>query len=249
MNDRDPIQESGFFGRLSELARGGEDGRGGGRWIRSRLLVGFMVAFPLVVTIFFARFIFALMDGWFQPIAERIFDTRLPGVGAVVTIFILLLLGVFATNVIGGRLLNYFEKRVNNIPLLSPIYQGARQITEAIQLTDSAEFQRVVLLPFPNQAIRTLGFVTRDIRGATAFGDEATAMVFVPTTPNPTSGYLVIAKQADLTILDMTVEEGVKLVISGGLVSPARLFAPEASTPWIGAYAVAPSRPEEDEPV
>jgi uncharacterized membrane protein len=107
----------------------------------------------------------------------------------------------------------------------------------------------VVLLPFPNQAIRTLGFVTRDIRGASAFGDEATAMVFVPTTPNPTSGYLVIAKQTDLTVVNMSVEEGVKLVISGGLVTPARLFLPESSTPWIGSYAVEPSRPKDEETV
>lgn len=234
MADHDPIQESGFFRRLSELARQGDQPRGAGRWFRNRLVVGFIVAFPLVVTIFFARFIFALMDGWFQPIAERLVGQELPGVGAIVSVLLLLLLGIVATNVIGGRLLDYFEKRISGIPLLSPIYQGARQITEAIQLTETAEFQRVVLLPFPNQNVRSLGFVTRDIRGPSAFGDEATAMVFVPTTPNPTSGYLVMVKQKDLTVMDMSVEEGVKLVISGGLVSPARLFMPDRSTPWIG---------------
>jgi uncharacterized membrane protein len=234
MTDQDPIQESGFFKRLSELSRQGESSRGFGRWFRARLVVGFVVAFPLVVTIFFARFIFALMDGWFQPIAVRLVGQELPGVGAVVSVLLLLVLGIFATNVIGGRLLDYFEKRIDGIPLLSPIYRGARQITEAIQLSDTSEFQRVVLLPFPNQNVRSLGFVTRDIRGPTAFGDEPTAMVFVPTTPNPTSGYLVIVKQKDMTVMDMTVEEGVKLVISGGLVSPARLFMPDRSTPWIG---------------
>jgi uncharacterized membrane protein len=248
MTDRDPLQESGFFGRLSSLAGDSKGRRGAGRWIRSRLLVGFMVAFPLVVTIFFARFIFALMDGWFQPIAERFVDQRLPGVGAIVTVFLLLVLGILATNVIGGRLLNYFEKRIDGIPLLSPIYQGARQITEAIQLTETAEFRRVVLIPFPNQSIRSLGFVTRDIKGPTAFGDEPTAMVFVPTTPNPTSGYLVVAKQADLSALDMTVEEGVKLVISGGLVSPARLFAPDRSTPWIDSGGAGAAGQDAEEP-
>lgn len=234
MNEKDPIQESGFFKRLSEIARQSDNRRSVGRWIRTRLLVGFIVAFPLVVTIFFARFIFALMDGWFQPIAERLVGQELPGVGAIVSVLLLLVLGVFATNVIGGRLLDYFEKRIDGIPMLSPIYRGARQITEAIQLSDTSEFQRVVLLPFPNQNVRSLGFVTRDIRGPTAFGDEPTAMVFVPTTPNPTSGYLVVVKQRDLTVMDMTVEEGVKLVISGGLVSPARLFHPQRSAPWIG---------------
>lgn len=234
MTGPDEIQESGFFRRLADIARRGEERRSIGRWIRNRLLVGFMVAFPLVVTIFFGRFIFGLMDRWFRPISDRLFGQPLVGVGLVVSLIILLLLGIAATNVLGARLLSFFEKRITGVPLLSPIYQGARQITEAIQLHDAAEFRRVVLLPFPNQNVRSLGFVTRDFRGATAFGEEATALVFVPTTPNPTSGFLVAVKQADLTTLDMSVEEGVKLVISGGLLTPTRLLAPSQSAPWIG---------------
>jgi uncharacterized membrane protein len=233
MDRDDQIQESGFFRRLSDIARRKEN-RSIGRWIRTRLLVGFMVAFPLVVTIFFARFIFGLMDKWFRPISERIVGEPLVGVGAVVSLLMLFLLGVLATNVFGGRLLDYFEKKITGVPLLSPIYQGARQITEAIQITETAEFRRVVLLPFPNQNVRSLGFVTRDFRNPTAFGDEPTALVFVPTTPNPTSGYLVAAKQKDLTPLDIDVEEGVKLVISGGLVTPSRLLRSDQARPWIG---------------
>jgi uncharacterized membrane protein len=234
MDEHEPIEESGFFGRLSDLARRGENRRGIGHWIRTRLLVGFMVALPLVVTIFFARFIFGLMDKWFRPISERIVGEPLVGVGMVVSLLLLFLLGVVSTNVLGGRLLSYFEKKITGLPLLSPIYQGARQITEAIQIHEIAEFRRVVLLPFPNQNVRSLGFVTRDFRNATAFGDEPTALVFVPTTPNPTSGYLVVVKQQDLTPLDIDVEEGVKLVISGGLLTPTRLLSPDQATPWIG---------------
>ncbi len=234
MGLHDEIQESGFFKRLNDLAGRGESRRGIGKWFRARLLVGFMVALPLVVTIFFARFIFGLMDRWFRPISERFFGEPLVGVGLVLSLLILLLLGVAATNVIGARLFSYFERKITGVPLLSPIYQGARQITEAIQMHDTAEFRRVVLLPFPNQNVRSLGFVTRDFRTATAFGDQPTALVFVPTTPNPTSGYLVVVKQIDLTALDMTVEEGVKLVISGGLLTPTRLLAASQSTPWIG---------------
>ena len=234
MSRDDKIQESGFFKRLSDLARRSENRKSVGHWIRTRLLVGFMVAFPLVVTIFFARFIFGLMDKWFRPISERIVGEPLVGVGAVVSLLLLFLLGVLATNVFGGRLLDYFERKISGLPLLSPIYQGARQITEAIQIHETAEFRRVVLLPFPNQNVRSLGFVTRDFRTANAFGGEPTALVFVPTTPNPTSGYLVVAKQKDLTTLDISIEEGVKLVISGGLVTPSRLLAPDKATAWIG---------------
>jgi uncharacterized membrane protein len=234
MGLHDEIQESGFFKRLNDLTGRGENRRGVGRWLRARLLVGFMVALPLVVTIFFARFIFGLMDRWFRPISERLFGEQLVGVGLVLSLLILLLLGIAATNVLGARLFTFFERKITGVPLLSPIYQGARQITEAIQMHDTAEFRRVVLLPFPNQNVRSLGFVTRDFRTASAFGDQPTALVFVPTTPNPTSGYLVVVKQIDLTALDMTVEEGVKLVISGGLLTPTRLLAASQSTPWIG---------------
>ena len=174
MSDDEKIQESGFFRRLSDLARRSENRKGIGHWIRTRLLVGFMVAFPLVVTIFFARFIFGLMDKWFRPISERIVGEPLVGVGMVVSLLLLFLLGVVSTNVLGGRLLDYFEKKITGLPLLSPIYQGARQITEAIQIHDTAEFRRVVLLPFPNQNVRSIGFVTRDFKTATAFGDEPT---------------------------------------------------------------------------
>jgi len=83
----------------------------------------------------------------------------------------------------------------------------------------------VVLLPFPNQNVRSLGFVTRDFQAPTAFSEEPSSLIFVPTTPNPTSGYLVVAKHEDLTVLDMSVEEGVKLVISGGLLTPTHLLS------------------------
>jgi len=224
MTRYDPTQESGFFRRLGDVTRQREGRRGFGRWIRTRLLVGFMVAFPLVVTIFFARFFFGLLDRWFRPISERLVGEQLIGVGLVLSLLTLLVLGVLATNVLGGRLLHFFEKLLSGIPLLSPIYQGARQITEAIQIHEATEFQRVVLLPFPNQNVRSLGFVTRDFPAPTAFSGEPSSLVFVPTTPNPTSGYLVVAKHEDLTVLDMSVEEGVKLVISGGLLTPTHLL-------------------------
>ena len=234
MKQHDPLQESGFFRRLADLARRSENKKTFGHWIRIRLLVGFMVAFPLVVTIFFARFIFGLMDKWFRPISERFFGEPLVGVGLVVSLLLLFLLGVVSTNVLGGRLLDYFERKITGLPLLSPIYQGARQITEAIQIHETAEFQRVVLIPFPNQNVRSLGFVTREFQKPTAFGDQPTALVFVPTTPNPTSGYLVVAKLEDLTAMDVSVEEGVKLVISGGLLTPTRLLSGDQAKPWIG---------------
>ena len=215
----------GFFRRLSE--REPEIGPlhiRASRWVRRRFAVGFLVVFPLVITLFFARFIFGLLDRWFLPISERLFGTEIPGVGFVLFIVALFGLGILATNILGGRLLDFFEKRVAGIPLLSPIYQGARQFTEAIQIRGTTDFRKVVLLDCPREGLRSVGFVTREFAGATVFCDEPSALVFVPTTPNPTTGFLVALPQRELEVLDITVEQGVKLLISGGLLTPAQLL-------------------------
>jgi uncharacterized membrane protein len=221
MTNRRDSSGSRFFRTLLVLTRRTDQrSRGFGHWLRARLVVGLLVAFPLVVTVFFARFIFGLLDRWFRPISEHFFGFPLVGGGLLLAVIGLLLLGIISTNVIGGRLLGIFESRITDLPLLSPIYQGARQITEAIQARGTTDFRRVVLIRFPHQEMRSLGFVTRDFRGPTEFADEPSALVFVPTTPNPTSGFLVAALQRNLKTLDISVEEGVKLVISGGLLTP-----------------------------
>lgn len=231
-----------FFGRLREALRRKERSeRSVGRRLRNRLLVGFLVAFPLAVTVFFARFVFRLLDEWFRPISEKLFGFTIHGGGMLIAIIGLLVLGTLATNVFGSKLLDLFESFVSRLPLLSPIYQGARQITEAIQITDTRDFRKVVLLRFPHQGLRSIGFVTREFSKPSRFGDEACFLVFVPTTPNPTSGFLVAVAQHDATVLDIDVEEGVKLVISGGLLTPEQLIDLDA------APAPAPAQPDSDE--
>ena len=216
----------GFFRRLAqdEPGEGPTLGRIG-RWVRRRFAVGFLVVLPMVITLFFARFMFRLLDEWSRPISERLFGAEIPGLGFVVFIIVLFVLGIIATNMIGGRLLDFFERRVARIPLLSPVYQGARQITEAIQIRGTTDFRKVVLLDFPRDGLRSVGFVTREFATATRFCNEPSALVFVPTTPNPTTGFLVALPQRELEVLDITVEQGVKLLISGGLLTPAQLLS------------------------
>lgn len=191
-----------------------------GHHLRTRLLVGFLVAFPLVVTLFFGRFIFALLDRWFQPIARHSFGFAIPGAGLAIFLLSLYLLGVLATNVFGSRLLDLLERLISRVPLVRPVYQGARKITEAIQLRGTTRFRRVVLVPFLGPDIRSLGFVTRE---AASVGDSTGAgytLVFLPTTPNPTSGFLLAVPPDSLVALDLSVEDGIRLVISGGLLAP-----------------------------
>ena len=218
----------GFFTRLSEDER--KRSGGIGRWLRRRFAVGFLVAFPLVVTIFFARFIFGLLDRWFRPISKQVFEFEIPGLGFLLFMVLLFLLGVIATNVFGGRLLSLIERRLSWIPLLSPVYGSARQITEAIQIRKSTEFRKVALLDFPRRGMRSVGFVTQEFARPTRFCGEPCALVFVPTTPNPTTGFLVAVPQQELEVLDITVEQAVKFLISGGLLTPSNLLLRDEPT-------------------
>jgi uncharacterized membrane protein len=184
------------------------------------------------VTLFFARFLFQLMDRWFRPISHQLFGREIPGIGLLLVLAIMLLLGVIATNVVGGRLLAFLERLIARVPLLSPIYKGARQVTEAIQIGDTAQFRKVVLVEFPGPGLTSVGFVTREIGVPTQLCPEPAFVVFVPTTPNPTTGFLVTLPKRSVRILDVAVEDGVKFVMSGGLVIPRSLLGPaDASEP------------------
>jgi uncharacterized membrane protein len=221
----------GFFSRLAEPeSETGPSKRRIGRWVRRRFAVGVLVAFPLVVTLFFARFIFGLLDRWFLPISERVFGVRVPGIGFVLFLIVLFGLGIAATNILGGRVLEIIERRIARVPLLSPVYQSARQITEAIQIRGNTDFRKVVLLDFPRTGLRSLGFVTREFAEPTAFCEQPSALVFVPTTPNPTTGFLVALPQRDLDVLDISVDQGVKLLISGGLLTPPQMRTRSAAS-------------------
>lgn len=224
MQSEDP-QPTGFFRRLADAGRR-PDGRprSFSSWLRRRLVVGFMVALPLVVTLFFARFLFQVMDRWFRPISRQLFEREVPGLGLLLVLVAMLLLGIIATNVVGGRLLDFVERLLGRVPLLSPIYQGARQITEAIQISETAEFRKVVLLEFPGRGLTSIGFVTRELSFSTQLCPEPSFVVFVPTTPNPTTGFLVTVPKRSVTVLDIEVEEGVKMLISGGLLIPGAVL-------------------------
>jgi uncharacterized membrane protein len=216
-----------FYRRLAEPGgRAGGRRRSFGSWLRRRFVVGFLVALPLVVTLFFARFLFQLFDRWFRPISHQLFGREIPGIGLLLVLGVMLLLGVVATNVVGGRLLAFLERLLARVPLLSPIYQSARQVTEAIQIGDTAKFRKVVLIEFPGPGLTSVGFVTSETGVPTRLCPEPAYLVFVPTTPNPTTGFLVTVPKRLVKVLDIPVEDGVKMVMSGGLLVPQSLLGP-----------------------
>jgi len=202
--------------------------------LRARFVTGLFVAFPLVVTLFFGRFLFDLIDRWADPISQQLFNRPVPGFGAAIFVIGIFLLGVLAHNVIGRRVLNWGEKGFARIPVLRAVYSGTREVTKAFASNRARSFRRVVLIPFPSGDVWGVAFVTGEFDETTPDGTRRVITVFMPTTPNPTTGFFLVYPATAVKETNLSVEEALRMVISGGLVSTTqeRLFPkPPAAGP------------------
>lgn len=191
--------------------------------IRRVFLAGIFTAIPIYVTYRVLAIIIQFMDRFLapviQPVIERSLGFRIPGLGMVLMIISLFLLGLFVTNFLGRALYGWFEKILLRIPVASNVYNFAKQIMQTFSPEQRKAFLKVVWLQYPRPGLWTLGFVT----GSTESADgEPHYNIFVATTPNPTSGYVVFVAQKDTILSNMTIEEGFKLLISGGTISSGR---------------------------
>lgn len=202
--------------------------------LQTFFVAGLIAITPAAVTYLVLRWLFLTMEGTFGgPIEDSIakqIGVRLPGVGLVGTLLIILLVGVLATNLLGRRLLSYLEGWLQRLPLVRSVYTTLRQITDAFLQPDQNAFKRVALVEYPRRGSWAVGFITGEIR-ASGLGLESTNdvayNVFVPTTPNPTTGFLMVYEPEEVRLLDISVEDGLKLIISGGVLVPESL-APAA---------------------
>ena len=199
------------------------------RRIRNVFLTGFLVTLPIALTVFIFIFLFNNLDAlsptftrWLillgAPLPE---GYRIPFLGVFMTFLIILLIGALTTNIFGNKLLHLWEQIIGKIPFVRRIYTGTKQVVKSIATADTKSFRKVVLIEFPRKGIHAIGFITGKTRGELKhLTSENHFNVFVPTTPNPTSGFLIFADRGEVIELDMTIEEGVKYVISGGIVNP-----------------------------
>jgi uncharacterized membrane protein len=201
-------------------------------YLRARFVTGLVVSFPLVVTLFFGRFLFDLIDRWADPISRQLFHRAVPGLGAAVFVLGVFLLGVLAHNVLGRRVLQFGERLFARIPVLRAVYTGTREVTRAFSGNRARSFRRVVLIPFPHEGVWAVAFATTEFEQPTPDGPRRQIAVFMPTTPNPTTGFFLVYPEAAVRATEMSVEEAIRMVISGGLVSagPGRVF-PAAPAP------------------
>ena len=202
-----------------------------GRLFRYRLknyfLTGLLVVVPLGLTYLVVRWIVTLMDrllsnllpaAW-QP--DQLFGMPLPGLGLIATLLLILVIGLLTANIFGRKLVNFYERLVNKIPLVKGIYGLFKQVADTMLSRERGAFRKVVLLEYPRRGIWSVAFVTGVSEGEVQeITDRRLVNLFVPTTPNPTSGFYLLVPEQDLIELTMTVEEAFKLIISGGMVTP-----------------------------
>jgi len=199
--------------------------------LRNKFLTGLLVILPAFITILMVRFSFGLFQSLFSgPFAflskflgfpEKV-TYYLSGILGLLTLLIVTYFtGLIVSNVLGRKTIQLGEKLLSKVPLVWNIYHSSKQLMESISVTGKQAFRQVVLVEYPRRGIYTLGFLTSDARGEVQMVTEKdTVNIFVPTTPNPTSGVLILVPKEDLIPLSMSIEEGIKVVVSGGMVVP-----------------------------
>ena len=194
--------------------------------LRKYIIAGLLVWLPFAATIVIVKLLIDLMDKtilllppeW-QP--ANLLGFSIPGFGVVLAILILLLTGVLAANIFGRRFVEIWEKILNRIPLVRTIYSSVKQISSTIFDPSGKSFRKVVLLQYPRKGLWSIGFLTNDNMGDELNTvDDHLVSVFIPTTPNPTSGFIIMVRGDELKELNMNVEEAFKFIISMGVIIP-----------------------------
>jgi uncharacterized membrane protein len=191
------------------------------------------VLIPLVVTIGILSWLFNLLDGFLGPYIYDWLGRPMPGLGLIATLVLIFLIGVVTTNIVGRRLMAAVDEALHHIPLVRTIYSTTKQMSSSLLQGRQEAFQQVVLIEYPRRGLYQIGFVTGKIEGPlqeelAAKAGERVLNVFIPATPNPMTGYFVMLPERDIHFLGISVQDGLKLVISGGIATPA-LPAPGAS--------------------
>ncbi|MGQ0834054.1 MAG: DUF502 domain-containing protein [Gammaproteobacteria bacterium] len=197
-----------------------------GRTLRRYLVAGVLVWLPILATVWVVRFIVQLMDRTleFLPVAyqpQAVLGFPLPGLGVVFAFLVLLVTGLLVTNFVGRRLVAYWEDLMQRIPLVRSVYTSVKGFAETVFAQKGSSFRQVVMVEYPRKEMWSIGFITADdIAEISAKTGEQQMCVYVPTTPNPTSGLIVMVPRREVVYLDMSVDSAMKMIVTLGIVVP-----------------------------
>ena len=198
--------------------------------VRRTMVAGTLAAFPLIVTYWVVRWLFGFLDGLFAPLVDRAIGFHIPGVGLLISLAVFYMFGMLSLNFLGRQVESGLELLMSRLPILRAIYSSAKQVVDTLSATTRRGRQRVVLVEFPARGHYMVGFVTRDL-AAGLVHPEGTLVVFVPTSPNPTSGALLFLPESSVLSTSMTTEEAFKIVLSGGVIAPEGLGRERPESP------------------
>jgi uncharacterized membrane protein len=194
--------------------------------VRTTFLRGVGIIIPLVLTFWFFRALLNAVDGIFSPVLEQAIGRPIPGLGLMSMIVIILLVGLLTRNLVGRLFFGWFESLLSSIPFVRSVYTAVKDLVGAFVLGGKGKtFRHVVMTEYPRKGLFTIGFVTNEMPFR---GPDGTTILFlnvyIPNPPNPTSGFLVLIPKPEAIELSLSIEDGLKLVLSGGIVIPEQLI-------------------------
>lgn len=192
---------------------------------KSFFLNGVLILLPLAITVFLFNAIFSLIKSWLTPIKrfEPVFIQRFPHAEIILAFFVILFIGFLSKLFISKRVLHFFEELIFKIPLVRPVYSGIKQLVHALTDQDKLSFNTVVLAEFPNKESYCVGFLTGNCPEQMSPNKAIEYYnVYIPTTPNPTTGFFILMPKEKIVMTDLTRQEAMTLIISGGIIQPDR---------------------------
>ena len=198
--------------------------------IKKNIIAGLLVTVPVSLTYIVLKFVITRIDALVVPVVSKIIGEKamenfngyfVPGMGFLILIFFIFFIGLLATNFFGKKLFNFGELVLRKIPIVRVIYITIKKVVDTVSQSNESTFEKMALITYPRAPLKTLGIIVCDTPGSVSKKiEEPSVNVFVPTSPNPTTGFVIAVPIKDVDFLKMTVEEGLKMVISFGVVAP-----------------------------
>lgn len=191
---------------------------------------GLLTILPITITLALFVFFFRLLKNWLTPISILVpeYLQKIPHSEIILVFILILLIGAIFRTFFIRSFVHFIESIFFRIPLMNPVYSGVKQLVQAFTMPEQVTFKKVVLIEFPRIGVYSIGFLTREVPNAIApKTDKKFYTIYIPTTPNPTTGYLIMVPDGDFIIVDITRQEAMSLIISGGIIQPERFVKGE----------------------
>ncbi len=194
-----------------------------GAVLKSSFVSGVLVVVPVILTYIVLKFLFEAIDGILRPLLFRALGYDIPLLGVVTLLLIIMLVGIVVRSYIGHRLYSLGDRLLTRLPLIRPVYSAAKQLLESVAGPTMQSFKDVALIEYPRKGMWVLGFISNQVQVKLGEVMRTCAVVFVPSTPTPISGMAVVVPLDEVHPIEMTIEEGIKFLVSGGVASPTML--------------------------